>query len=220
MEAFMGTIMAVGFSFAPRGWAFCSGQLMAISQNSALFSLLGTTYGGDGVTNFALPDLRGRVAGGGQPGAAPPGGVAQMVMGQTGGSNNATINATGTTTVTLTAANLPAHTHPGAGLTATTAVNVGLATTGGVGVAAAGSTLCCTAGGPGGANIYLPAATAPTTPVALGGVTTTVDGTTGSTGTGTPLAAPVSTQAITSVMQPFLGVNYIICTEGLFPSRN
>lgn len=60
-EGFIGEIKLVGFNFAPRGWADCAGQLLPISQNTALFSLLGTTYGGDGRTTFALPDLRGRV---------------------------------------------------------------------------------------------------------------------------------------------------------------
>lgn len=61
-EPFLGQIMLVGFNFAPQGWAFCNGQLLSISQNTALFSLLGTTYGGNGTTTFALPDLRGRAA--------------------------------------------------------------------------------------------------------------------------------------------------------------
>jgi microcystin-dependent protein len=59
-EPFIGEIKILGFNFAPRGWAFCDGQLLNINQNQALFSLLGTTYGGDGRTTFALPDLRGR----------------------------------------------------------------------------------------------------------------------------------------------------------------
>ena len=61
-EPFLGEIETFGFGFAPRDWAFCDGQLLQISQNSALFSLLGTTFGGDGRTTFGLPDLRGRVA--------------------------------------------------------------------------------------------------------------------------------------------------------------
>ena len=60
MEGYIGQIMMFGGNFAPRDWALCNGQLLPISQNSALFSILGTTYGGDGRTNFALPDLRGR----------------------------------------------------------------------------------------------------------------------------------------------------------------
>jgi microcystin-dependent protein len=59
-EPFLGQISLFGFNFAPRGWATCDGQLMSINQNQALFSLLGTTYGGDGISTFALPDLRGR----------------------------------------------------------------------------------------------------------------------------------------------------------------
>jgi microcystin-dependent protein len=62
MNPFIGLICMFGGNFAPRGWAFCDGQLLSIAQNTALFSILGTTYGGDGRTTFALPDLRGRVA--------------------------------------------------------------------------------------------------------------------------------------------------------------
>lgn len=217
MEAFMGTIMAVGFNYAPRGWLFCNGQIMSISQNSALFALLGTTYGGDGVQTFALPDLRGRVAVGSQ-GLGP--GIAPIQQGEKAGTNSVTAIGSGNVSITLTAANLPAHTHPGTGLTAATTVNVGTGTAGGTLVAAADSTLCGTAGGPNGAAIYLPAATPPSSPVPLGGVTTAVAGTTGSTGAGQALVAPVTTQALGSVMQPYLGLNYIIATEGIFPSRN
>ena len=60
-EPFIGEISPVGFRFAPKGWALCDGQILSIAQNTALFSLLGTTYGGNGTTTFALPDLRGRV---------------------------------------------------------------------------------------------------------------------------------------------------------------
>ena len=61
MDPFLGEIRLVPFTFAPKGWAFCAGQLLPINQNQALFALLGTTYGGNGRTTFALPDLRGRV---------------------------------------------------------------------------------------------------------------------------------------------------------------
>ncbi|MCW8869073.1 MAG: tail fiber protein, partial [Proteobacteria bacterium] len=60
-EPFLAEIRIVGFNFAPRGWAFCDGQILPINQNQSLYSLLGTTYGGDGRTSFALPDVRGRV---------------------------------------------------------------------------------------------------------------------------------------------------------------
>ena len=61
-QPFLGEIEAFPYNFAPRGWAFCAGQLLQIQQNTALFALLGTTFGGDGVRTFALPDLRGRIA--------------------------------------------------------------------------------------------------------------------------------------------------------------
>jgi microcystin-dependent protein len=97
MEPFLGQIQAFGFTFAPMGWLRCEGQLLAISQNDALFSLLGTYYGGDGRTTFALPDFRGRtvIHQGDGPGVPP------ATMGHRGGI----------ATATLTIANMPAHKH-------------------------------------------------------------------------------------------------------------
>jgi microcystin-dependent protein len=89
---YLGEIRFVAFNFAPEGWALCNGQLLSISQNAALFDLLGTTYGGDGKTTFALPNLQGRV---------PLGRGAGYVLGQTGGQSN----------VTLSVAQLPKHSH-------------------------------------------------------------------------------------------------------------
>ena len=85
---FLGMIISVGFNFAPRGWTFCDGQLLAISQNTALFSLLGTTFGGDGRTTFALPDLRGRVMV--SPGTGP--GLSPYAWGQRSGQEFVTLN--------------------------------------------------------------------------------------------------------------------------------
>lgn len=98
MEPFLGQIQAFGFNFAPRGWAKCDGQLLPISQYSALFSLLGTIYGGDGRTTFALPDLRGRspIHYGNGPG------LTTRPIGQRSGQEN----------VTLTTSQIPAHNHP------------------------------------------------------------------------------------------------------------
>jgi microcystin-dependent protein len=96
-EAYLGEIFMGGWNFAPRGFAFCSGQLLPISQNTALFSLLGTNFGGDGVQTFALPDLRGRTP---------------VHWGQGPGLSNYNIGeATGTEVVTLSQAQIPAHNH-------------------------------------------------------------------------------------------------------------
>ena len=89
-EPFIGQIQPFGFNFAPRGWAQCDGQLLQISQNSALFSLLGTTYGGDGRTTFALPDLRGRVAIHQGTGA----GLTTRTLGSRSGQESVTLNTT------------------------------------------------------------------------------------------------------------------------------
>jgi len=93
MEPFIGTVTMFGGNFAPRGWAFCQGQLLPIASYTALFSILGTTYGGDGRTTFGLPDLRGRVAVG--EGAGP--GLSNVKLGEKAGSER----------TTLTVANLP-----------------------------------------------------------------------------------------------------------------
>ena len=97
MEPFIGQIQLFGFNFNPRGWAKCDGQLLPISQNTALFSLLGTTYGGDGRTTFALPDLRGRFPT--SQGTGP--GLSGRSIGQKSGTESNTLNAN----------NLPPHTH-------------------------------------------------------------------------------------------------------------
>ncbi len=96
-EPFLGEIRMVGFNFTPVGWAMCNGQLLAISSNAALFALLGTQFGGNGTTNFALPDLRSRVA---------------VHQGQGNGLSNYVIGEqTGVETVALTTAQMPGHGH-------------------------------------------------------------------------------------------------------------
>jgi microcystin-dependent protein len=114
MESFIGLIVPVAFDFEPRGWLHCRGQVLPINQNQALFALIGTTYGGDGRTNFALPDLRGRVPISRRAGP----GLTGRKCGELGGSE----------TVALKSTELPAHTHtlesgrldPGADLAAST----------------------------------------------------------------------------------------------------
>ncbi len=109
MEPFLGQIQAFGFNFTPVGWARCEGQLLAVSQNDALFSLLGTIYGGDGRTTFALPDLRGRLPM--HMGSGP--GLTPRVIGQRGG----------TIQEVLTTNQIPSHTHV-ATTTTQTLINV------------------------------------------------------------------------------------------------
>ena len=96
-DPFVAEIRIFPFNFAPRGWAWCDGQLLPLSQNTALFSLLGTTYGGNGKSNFALPDLQGRAPM--HPGQGP--GLSLHDLGETGGSE----------TVTLLESEMPAHSH-------------------------------------------------------------------------------------------------------------
>ncbi len=96
-DPFLGMIIIVPYNFAPRNWAFCQGQLLSIAQNTALFSLLGTTYGGNGQTTFALPDLRGRV-----PNSAGQGpGLSNYSLGQQAGTES----------TTLSVNTMPGHTH-------------------------------------------------------------------------------------------------------------
>lgn len=98
MSVYVGEIILVGFNFAPAGWAFCDGSLLPISENETLFQLIGTTYGGDGESTFALPDLRGRIPLGTGQGPA----LQNYTLAQTGGSE----------TITLTVTQLPSHAHP------------------------------------------------------------------------------------------------------------
>ena len=107
-EPFVGEIRMFAGNFAPRGWAYCDGQLLAISQNDALFSLLGTNYGGDGRTTFALPDMRGRIPL--EQGTGP--GLSARRLGSKGGAEG----------VTLTTSQLASHTHD---LNANTAIGNG-----------------------------------------------------------------------------------------------
>lgn len=136
-QPFIGEIRMFGGNFAPQGWNFCDGTQLAISQYSALFTLIGTTYGGDGQTNFNLPDLRSRVPV--HQGTAAAGGT--YVIGQQGGVEN----------VTLATAQLPAHTHAVQAIaTGTTNVPAGNAFPAGVASSQSGSVM------------YGPATTSPT----------------------------------------------------------
>lgn len=191
-EPFIGSICLFGGNFDIRGYAFAQGQLLSIAQNTALFSILGTQYGGNGQTTFALPDTRGRVVvGQGQgPGRTP------RVIGETGGSE----------TVTLSVNNLPPHSH-----SATTTLSSVTATL-------RGNSNTGNADGPGGNSLAAKprnagySTSAPNVDMAAGSVTVSGNATTtiGNTGGGQPF----------SIMPPYLVLNYLIALEGIFPSRN
>ena len=200
-DAFIGQIMIFAGNFAPRNWAFCDGQLLSIAQNTALFSILGTTYGGDGRVTFGLPDLRGRVPV--HPGQGP--GLSNVVLGQSWGIES----------TTLIAGQLPAHAHGIAALpvtgTVTGAVNCYSAA--GDSRTPSGNLL---AGDNSGDKMYQSGTTAPNATLAtsafsgaLSGATTAATNT-ALTGSNLPVA----------IQPPSLGVYFIICLFGIFPSRN
>ncbi|HEV7782839.1 MAG TPA: tail fiber protein [Chitinophagaceae bacterium] len=180
MEGTIGEIRMFAGNFAPRSWAFCANQILPIAQNTALFSILGTTYGGNGQTTFALPDFRGRVAVG--TGQGP--GLPNITLGELAGSQ----------TQALTINQMPAHNHALTGAV-TPQANAG---TDGQTDDPSGRRLM-------GASIFTGAATDLAN-----------------------MAAAVSTLQIGinggsqpfSIMPPYLGMNYIICLFGIFPSRD
>lgn len=183
MDPFLGEIKMVGFSFAPSGFAFCQAQLMPISQNTALFALLGTTFGGDGVQTYGLPDYRGRIPVG--MGNGPS--LSPIVQGEISGTESAHV----------LSAQMPQHTH-----------TVAVPATAG----AADSQTPSTTG-------FL----AMTADTARGGSTTV--GTYASSGTAETTLLPFnsgpsgSSQPLT-IRNPYLGTNFIIALNGVFPSRN
>lgn len=189
---FLGQIMAFAFNFSPKGWATCSGQVMSIAQNTALFSLLGTTFGGNGTQTFGLPDLRGRAMVG--QGAGP--GLTPVDMGQIAGVES----------VTLTTDNLPAHVHPITTQNIQTKVFV---TTSGGGTNEPGKGESGIGAGGSFPAIFSDSATIGNSDF-VGGVTTSVSGSTGVVG---------SSQAF-GVRNPYLGMNVCIALQGIFPSRN
>jgi microcystin-dependent protein len=187
----LATVMPWAPNFPPQGWAFCSGQLLAISQNQALFSILGTMYGGDGRTTFGLPDLRGRLAVG--TGSGP--GLTPYNTGRK----------TGAEEVALTAASIPSHTHP---VSQDKALEV-LATTNDGNQQSPSATnrlsaATLTAGTD--ANLYSNAA--PDTQ--LGGLSASGDLALNGAGSGLGHEN----------QQPYLVISYVIAIQGVFPSRN
>jgi microcystin-dependent protein len=169
---FIAEIRMFGFNFAPRGWVFCNGQLISISQNTALFSLLGTTFGGNGTTTFAIPNLQGRTPIGARQGPS----LSDYVLGQSGGA----------ATHALSVAELPAHTHSLA-----------------VVAAADGAADRANARG----NVLAkPSDSSYTTAVA----DTTM----------APATVSASGGNAHNNMQPYVGINFCIAVQGIFPARN
>jgi microcystin-dependent protein len=202
MEPYLGQIQAFGFTFAPRGWSFCLGQQISLSQNTALFSLLGTTYGGNGQTTFGLPDLRGR-SGIGQ-GQGP--GLSDYQIGQMSG-----VEAT-----TLTLNNMPIHNHAAVATPtqSTVQINATLQANSAAGSNALPATGNYLAGLSGKTGFY---ATSAGTTVDLAGVTATgtVNG-----GTPTVTVGNAGGSMPLSILNPYLALNFCIAVEGIFPSRN
>jgi microcystin-dependent protein len=207
MQGYMAEIRCFAGDFAPKTWALCYGQTMAITTNQALFSLLGTTYGGNGTSTFQLPDLRGRIPlGAGNPSY----GGSSFVLGQIGGQENHTLLIT----------EMPRHTHV-ATVTPSTAGSTISYTLCGTGLPGTltdpKGDLLASDDGSGSAQVYAPATPAPTL------VTMAPDSVTLTNLTpGTPnvtVGITGGNQPHTNT-QPVLGMNYIICLTGIFPSRN
>ncbi len=175
MEGTIAEIRMFAGNFAPRTWAFCQGQILSIAQNTALFSLLGTTYGGNGQTTFALPDLRGRVPVG--TGQGP--GLSNITLGEVAGEENHTLILT----------EMPQHNHAATAPAAATS------------------------------DTETPASNKAPGPVSLGAGVSNAFGT-ASTNLARPTIGVAGGSQPHNNMQPYLGMNYIICLQGIFPSRN
>lgn len=184
MEGTIAEIRLFAANFEPRNWAYCRGQLIAIQQNSALFSLLGTTYGGNGVQTFGLPNLASRIARGTGSGA----GLSSVQLGEM----------SGTPSVTLNSMNLPAHTH-------TTVLTYSSSSSGSSPASNQFGPIQIRVSSPPGvnasANAYSSASNAASNPQAVA------------------VALAGGSQPVT-VQNPYLGMNYIICLYGIYPSRN
>lgn len=189
-EPFLGEICTFGFTFCPNGFMPANGSLLPINQNQALFSLLGTYYGGDGRNTFGLPDLRGRtVVGTGQ---GP--GLSNVTLGQIRGIEQVTLNVN----------QMPAHTHAATLTAPSVSVNAKLA------AATTGTPAATLQLGDAGRNAVYVASSATGNNVAIGGVSVTGGSVVNATAGGN---APVAT------LPPELGMTVCIATQGIYPSR-
>jgi microcystin-dependent protein len=179
MEGTLGEVRMFAGNFAPRSWRFCDGSILSIAQNTAMFAIIGTTYGGDGQVTFGLPDFRGRLAVGSGNGS----GLVNIQLGEAGGANS--------TPILLN--NLPIHNHQAVGsITPRAYADVGNQESPENAFFGGSSTAP-----------YNSVADVNMQPIAVNLPTSVVGG-------NSPM----------SVTQPYLGINYIICLEGIFPSRN
>lgn len=179
MDGYIAEIRMFAATFAPKNWAYCAGQIMAIQQNQALFALIGTTFGGNGINTFGLPDLRGRVAmGTGQ-------GAMNIVNGEVIGAEN----------ITLLVSNLPAHNHPATG-SVTQKAGTGK-------IALDPDPTGKYFGQSGGHSMY----------------SSVANTNMGATAVNVQIGMAGANQQV-PVVQPYTGMNYIICLYGIFPSRN
>lgn len=184
MEGTIGEIRMFAGNFAPKYWAFCAGQLISINHNQALFSVIGTIYGGDGQNTFGLPDLRGRVPIG--PGQGP--GTSNYTLGQMSGTETNTLNIN----------QLPAHNHNGS-----LKVSSGNATQS---AATNGASIATPGNGSGRSFVATDGFNTVSPDITLNAESVTTQNTGGN--------IPVNN------VQPYLAMNYIICLQGLYPSRN
>ncbi|WGH75409.1 tail fiber protein [Tenacibaculum tangerinum] len=191
MDPFVGQITLFGGNFAPRGWAFCDGQLLAISQNTALFSILGTTYGGDGRTTFALPDLRGRAPIG--PRRGP--GLSLYRLGQRGGQETHILNIN----------EMPSHNHS----VQASSSHLTLSTDNAVNETPAAGDVPAVSNYPSGITSQKVKSFGPPNNTVNG---QSIPSNTNVLNNGGNLAH--------NNMQPYLAVNYIIALFGVFPSRD
>lgn len=210
MEPFLGQVMLWPVPWVPNGWALCNGALLPLSQNQALFALIGVTYGGDGVNTFALPDLRSRV---------PMGSQSMNTVGGISGSATATVVANGAGAVTIGVANLPVQNFSATLTAATAAVSIPAdSTTETDSVPGPTLVMAKAAAGVAASKIYSSNASNTTLKPFDAPVTGTVTVTsTGAAGTALPVS--VNVPVTVSTVQPSLTMNYIIALQGIFPSR-
>lgn len=209
-DGYLGEIRMVAFNFAPQYWAFCNGQTLSIASNNALFALLGTFYGGDGISTFKLPDFRGRV-----PLAFGQGpNLPVYEIGENGGQP----------TMQLSQAQLPSHTHlaqfqpSGGGGTPTVSVTVNGSSAHGNSGSATGNYIAGMTDVNRSAGQLFVNNPEASTLGAIAGVSATISGV--PSGGGTVTNAVAGQGQAFSIEPPYLSVNFVICTQGIYPSRS